>query len=104
MENLYHYIIVRNDLTKGVALAQTTHAAGESNPEGKKCYAVVLECDSEKLHEIEEKALHKNVKHVAIREPDLPFDNDLMAIGFYPTLRSENKKLRRIVSNLPLAS
>jgi hypothetical protein len=99
-KQLHHYCIVRSDLDIGTISGQLIHAAGESNPGGKHCHSVALMSDN--LEKIEQDLKNSSIDHVAVREPDFPFNNDLLAIGICPCNRSSNKELRRIVSNLPL--
>ena len=100
---LHHYCIMRRDLPMGVFAAQLIHAAGESNPEGIHSYAVALWVDDEEeLAAKEARLLEHDIPHVAVREPDAPWDNQLMAIGVCPIDRSTNKQLRKIVAGLPL--
>jgi len=101
-EIFYHYCIVRNDLPIGVTAAQLVHAAGESNPGGQHSHAVVLGVPKENLLDIEVKLSDAGITHVAVREPDSPYNGELMAIGIVPVFRSKNKDLRRIVSGLKL--
>lgn len=96
-------MIIRKDLPFGVALAQTTHAAGESAQNCKvppNTHAVVLavECE-EALRMVERKLLQANIEISAIREPDAPYLGQLMAIGVKPQTR---EKLRKLLANLPL--
>lgn len=103
MTSLYHYCVTRDDLPKGVVAAQLVHAAGESNPEGQHSYAVVLSVSSEdRLIDIEKKLCEAEILHKAVREPDAPYNGELMAIGINPLLRSENRDFRRIVSGIKL--
>jgi hypothetical protein len=51
------------------------------------------------LLKIEERLIAFGVPHVSIREPDPPFNNALMAVGFIPAPRGTYKKF---LSNLPL--
>jgi hypothetical protein len=101
-EIYHHYCIVRDDLPVGVIAAQLVHAAGESNPSGKKCYSVVLSANIDKLAFVESMLNHEQISHVAVREPDLPYDGDLMAIGVHPCIREQSLELREIVKKLPL--
>lgn len=97
----YHYVIVRADLPLGVMVAQTIHAAGESGPATAGTRAVALEVAGEaELERVEERLLEAGIRHVAVREPDPPWNNALMAIGIAPTVRHPN--LRRIVRRLAL--
>lgn len=102
LKDLYHYVILRDDLTPGQAIAQTIHAAGESNPAGLHSYAVALSVPKEKLKEIEQRLCETDINHVAVYEPDSPFDGEITAIGISPIFKSKNKDLRRIVSGLKL--
>ena len=83
-------------------IAQTIHAASESRtadlPAGT--YAIALAAESEiQLLSIEKRLTSRNIPHVAIREPDAPWSNQLMAIGIAPCDRSF---VRKEVSQLPL--
>jgi peptidyl-tRNA hydrolase len=108
-EPLRHYILLRRDLPPGVMLAQTTHAAGESaarwSLEAKRSlpadtHAVVLAVPDERsLLELEQKLITRNIPHCAIREPDAPWNGQLMAIGLWP---ADRKTVKRVVSNYPL--
>ena len=100
---LHHYVIVRNDLPRGVLAAQVIHAAGESSDRVPKgTHAVCLSARNEgELARVEERLIQGDVPHVAVREPDAPWDNALMAIGIVPMPRS-NPNLRRAVSRLKL--
>jgi hypothetical protein len=100
---LYHYVIVRGDLPHGVQVAQTIHAAGESceGPLSSGTFAIALSARSESL--LEDLAIRlreAEVPHTVIREPDPPYDGQLMAIGIRPT--RERDRIRRITSSLPL--
>lgn len=110
---LTHYIIVRRDLPLGVALAQVAHAAGESfykltgrsltkapamgledvggtptDPatfDAHRTIVVVLGARNEhRLLKLERTLTSCGVAHVAIREPDEPWNGQLMAIGLVP--------------------
>lgn len=85
----------------GTLCAQITHAAGESSPGNlsEGTHAVVLAADQAKLLALERKLIEANIPHRAIREPDLPWDNQLMSIGICPTFKHLIKKF---VSNFPL--
>lgn len=86
----------------GVICAQLVHAAGESSPGNlsEGTHAVVLAAPNQaKLLALERKLIEAKVPHKAIREPDSPWNNELMAIGIEPTYRHLVKKF---VSNLPL--
>lgn len=99
---LYHYCIGRTDLPIGVLCAQLIHAAGESSPGNlpQDTRAGALGAKSEfDLLKIEQKLKKLNIPHAAIREPDAPWNGQLMAIGIVPCRRS---LVRKVVSNLPL--
>jgi hypothetical protein len=83
-------------------MAQTIHAAGESStgeiPKGT--YAIALAARDElHLHRIEKKLIAKDIPHVAIREPDPPWNGALMAIGLVPGPRDV---IGKEVARLPL--
>lgn len=83
--------------------AQLVHAAGESSPGNlpNATHAIVLSAkDEQELLEIEKKLIAAQVPHHAIREPDEPWKNALMAIGIVPTV--ERKAIRSILSRNPL--
>lgn len=103
-EPLYHYCIVRADLPLGVQLAQTVHAAGESSPGDlpSDTRAVMLHAaGAEELLALEAKLRAAGVTFTSIREPDMPWDGQIMAIGLKPCIRT--KALRKLMSGLPLA-
>jgi len=50
---------------------------------------------------LEAKLKAAGVSFTAIREPDMPWNGQLMAIGLMPCVRS--KTLRKLMSGLPLA-
>lgn len=102
---LYHYCIIRADLPRGVQIAQTIHAAGESCSAGNlpdsTTHAVALETpDEATLLDLEARLVQAGITHVAIREPDAPWNNQLMAIGIPPQVRS--KTLRKHLSRYAL--
>lgn len=100
---LYHYVIIRADLPLGAKIAQTIHAAGESSPGNlpSDTHAVALETPNEAvLLDLEQRLKHAGISHVAIREPDAPYNNQLMAIGIPPQVRS--KTLRKHLSRYAL--
>lgn len=78
------------------------HAAGESSPGSlpEGTYAVVLAVPNlAKILALERVLIERGVPHVAIREPDLPWNNELMAIGIRPM---DRRKVRKYLSNLHL--
>jgi len=100
---LHHYVVVRDDLPRGVLAAQVVHAAGESArlvaalPAGT--HAVVLAASGEGLGALELALAAAGVAHAAVREPDAPYCGQLLAIGIAPAPRAA---LRRYVGRLPL--
>lgn len=99
----HHYVIIRSDLPRGVQIAQTIHAAGESSPGNlpPSTHAVALEAPDEKsLLDLELRLIGARIEHVAIREPDEPYNNQLMAIGIKPQVRG--KTLRKVLSRFAL--
>lgn len=80
-------MIVREDLPRGTLAAQIVHAAGESSPGDlpTNTFAVALAArDEAHLQEIERQLVARKIPHRAIREPDAPWSNALMAIGVVP--------------------
>jgi hypothetical protein len=85
-----------------VLAAQLVHAAGESSPGvlPPNTHAIVLTAINEqKLLALEHELQSNQVDHIAIREPDSPWDGQLMAIGVIP---GPKKQLRKYFSQLPL--
>lgn len=94
--------MVRADLPIGVMVAQVIHAAGESSDGdiSSGTHAVALSAESEiQLLALEKRLISQNISHVAIREPDAPYFNQLMAIGIAP---GDRALIRKEVSQLPL--
>jgi hypothetical protein len=88
-----------------VALAQCTHAAGESAHRAPSLpadtHAVVLKAEDEQaLLRLEAELRLRGTVHVGIREPDAPWLGALMAIGLQPCAR--DKALKRIMRDFPL--
>jgi len=85
---LTHYCLVRQDLPLGALAAQLIHAAGESSgpgdlPDGT--FAVALAAKSHAhLEHLERKLVRLAIPHHSIREPDAPWNGELMAIGILP--------------------
>ena len=96
--------MVRQDLPTGVLAAQLIHAAGESAPDGSVptgTFAVALGARSlDELQTIERKLLEHGIPHRAVREPDAPWNGELMAIGIEPL--EDRSRLKKITSSLPL--
>lgn len=65
-------------------MAQCIHAAAESY-RPPKCrdptYAVALQASKQELEKLEMNLVRDGVDHVAIREPDMPWNGELMAVG-----------------------
>lgn len=96
-------MIVREDLPRGVLAAQLIHAAGESSPGGlpTHTFAVALAArDQPHLEFLEQKLLERKIPHRAIREPDAPWDNALMAIGLEPV--ADRALVKPVTSSLAL--
>lgn len=99
---LHHYVIVRDDLPRGVLAAQLIHAAGESSdrvPSGTHAVCLAVK-DELELLELERRLCERDVPHTAIREPDAPWHGALMAIGIEPMARTQ--PMRRIFARLSL--
>lgn len=103
-QTLHHYVLVRDDLPRGVALAQTIHAAGESGdgplPSGTFAYALAVK-DEEELHEYAGKLWDAEIPHKVIVETDGPYAGQAMTIGLFPT--RDKSSIRKILGGLPLA-
>lgn len=100
---LTHYCILRADLPFGAQAAQLIHAAGESAPGDlpSGTYAVALAARSEEhLKFLEEKLRRFSIPHVAVREPDPPYNGALMAIGIKPV--ADRNQVKKVTSSLPL--
>lgn len=99
---LTHYIIVRNDLPRGIQSANIVHAAGESSPGNlpEGTHAVVLVTpDESSLKAVAMRLELAQVPHRRILESDPPYIDQLMAIGLQP---GQKEVLKRFVSSLPL--
>lgn len=99
---LYHYVIVREDLPRGLQAAMMVHAAGESSPGNlpDDTHAVVLTvADESELMKLRLRLLANYIQHRAIIEPDPPLSGQLVAIGIVP---ARKEKLRAYLANLPL--
>lgn len=106
---LFHYIIIRTDLTKGQNDAQLGHAAGYSAsmwtlkngqvlPEHTHCIVLGVK-DEDHLLEIADTLGFAKVPFKLIEEPDAPFNGEFTAIGVLPDLR---KNLSSYLSRLPV--
>ncbi len=101
-EPLFHYVIARSDLERGIQAAQLVHAAGESSPGGlpSGTHSVVLSVKGEaELRAVARSLALAGVAHVCIEEPDAPYCGAMMAIGCVPGRKED---LRRHLSSLPL--
>lgn len=102
LDPLTQYVIVREDIPRGLQSAQIVHASGESAgcgvPSGT--YAVVLVVSGEaELLRLHEQLQAAGVPHKLITENSNGYTGQAMAIGAVPQLRS---KIRRYFSSLPL--
>jgi len=98
-----HYVVVREDLPRGVLAAQIVHAAGESSPGDlpDDTRAVVLAARNEShLADLESQMIRDGIPHRAIREPDPPWGGQLMAVGVVPT--SDRNTIKHITGSLRL--
>jgi len=101
---LYHYVVVRTDIAAGSQFAQVVHAAGESArlanelPEDTRAVALGIK-DKASLEALEARLIAARIVHAAIREPDPPFNGELVAIGLAPVSR---QLVRRLLSSLRL--
>lgn len=95
--------MIRRDLPLGVIAAQLIHAAGESSPgnlpTGTRAVALAVD-DESSLERIEARLIQKEIPHIAIREPDLPWNGAIMAIGLHPVI--DRKPIRKVLGRLPL--
>lgn len=103
--HLNHFTVVRRDLPVGFAMAQNTHAAGESGsllgapvPEGTYAYALSVPSEGALL-DVSRRLTAAGIAHVVIREPDAPYLGQATAIGIVPTRRK--KAVDKITSSLP---
>ena len=100
---LYHYVVVRSDLSTGFAMAQVVHASGESlaEPVQAGTYAVVLSVpDEATLRSLAASLARSGVDRVLVEEPDPPYCGEATAIGLTPT--HDRQALSRILGRLPL--
>lgn len=103
-EILHHYIVLRNDLPSGTKLAMTVHAAGESAvrqiPEGTFAYVLRVDDEAELLRR-SERLRAIGCPHIVVREPDVPWNGQAMAIGLVPT--TDKERCSKVLGDLPLA-
>lgn len=100
---LTHYVVVRADLPIGFMAAQIVHATGESvtGRVHPNTNAVVLVArDEAALSLLERQVTDAQIAHVAVREPDAPWNGALTAIGFEPI--ADRKLLRPFLGKFPL--
>lgn len=96
-----HYVVVREDLPKGVLAAHVCHAAGESGPAPPGSIAVVLGVESEAdLLRVAARLDARLIPYVLIRENAGQFDGQVTAIGIPPTC--DRAAIRKAVSSLHL--
>lgn len=82
----------------GNLCAQLAHAAGQS---GSGHFCIVLEAKSQShLLKIEKQLISNNIEHIAIREPDPPFNGSITAIGLFPIV--DRKSVSYITKKLCL--
>ena len=95
---MIHYLLVRRDLPFGVTLAQLAHAAADSIMHSRYLAltpgttVVVLGVRNEiTLKKWARKLSWRKhgVPHTLVREPDAPWNGQLMAIGVWPGERSK---------------
>lgn len=99
---LYHYVVVRDDLPRGIASAQIVHAADESVEERvpKNTHAVVLTVpDEPALWRLRTRLETTSARFVCVVEDDAPYTGQFMAIGFAP---ARKEVIGRHLSRLPL--
>ena len=85
----------------GALAAQLVHAAGETGPTEPGTHAIVLSArDQEHLLKIEQQLKNYKIRHHSVREPDPPWNGELMAIGLYPT--SDRSTLKPVTKKLKL--
>lgn len=96
--SLYHYILVRADLPHGLQLAMVGHA---SETEPPSTTIRVLHASPEELLALESKLQAENFKFKAFREPDAPWNGQLMSIGISP--QPMTKPLKKLTSKFKSA-
>lgn len=103
---LYHYVVVRKDLTHGEQLAQACHAAGESpgpKPEPGCTMVVLHAADEHHLRLIAARLDKAGVTYGEVVEcpDDDKYPSQLMAIGCAPT--EDRAMMKKVLSSIPLA-
>lgn len=77
------------------------HAAGETGPTETGTHAVVLGArNEEELCTLTKLLSELEIPHRAVREPDPPYHNQLMAVGIFPT--TDRNKLKPVTKRLRL--
>jgi malonyl CoA-acyl carrier protein transacylase len=99
--HLTHYVIVRSDLSVGLMVANTVHAAGESAGVPPGTYAVALAtADQAHLEDVKAKLSKLGIPFSEIIESEGPHAGELMALGVKPL--EDRSTIRKAVSSLPL--
>lgn len=94
--------MTRRDLPRGTQAAQLIHAAGHSatGPLPEHTFAIALSCaDEVELEAVSKRLSEAGISHERVREPDAPYNGQLMALGLPSAYKST---YRRFISNLPL--
>lgn len=99
-EAVFHYVIVRVDLPRGIQAANIVHAAGESGPVPPDAHAVCLTVtDEPALRAVADRLDAAGIRFVSIIESEGRHAGQLMALGCMP---AGKEALRRVLSALPL--
>jgi len=102
--DLYHYVVVRLDVPRGVQAAQIIHAAGESAclagevPPGTNAVALGVPSEA-RLLELGRTLTAAGIPHCQITETEGTFAGQVMAIGCAPAAKA---KLKKFFSSIPL--
>lgn len=103
--HLNHFTVLRRDIPVGFAMAQNTHASGESAgllgapvPEGTYAYCLQV-ANEDELLDVSRRLDEAGIAHVLVREPDEPWCGQATAIGVVPTRRK--RAVDRVVGSLP---
>ncbi len=97
-----HYVVVRGDLPRGTGAAMLVHAAALSSVGTQpNTHVVVLEAPSKTaLEKLEKSLTFEQVEHVAFREPDPPWNGQLMSVGINPV--NDRRRVRRFFKQFKL--
>ena len=89
----FHYVVVRDDLPRGIQSAFIVHAAGESGPARPGTHAVAL-CvpDETSLASALARAQAAHLPVIAVHETGGPYDGQLMAFGIAPGGKEERQR------------